>query len=68
MSHFIRNIEAGEKCKFCEKVHTSWVQVTSNASAYTSMYNVPFCDEHKADALAFKNRVEAVRYTGNRWD
>lgn len=68
----IRNIEADEKCQFCDKTHTSHIQVFSNAGRYTSIFKVPFCDDHKKEAEELKHKRENATVKresrGDAWD
>lgn len=66
---FIRNIEKGEKCQFCSNVHVGWLSITDNSGAYTSMYNMPFCEDHRDHALSERKRIQSRRYSGGHfWD
>lgn len=66
----VRNIEPEEKCKFCAKKHVSWVTVFSNASKYTHVYKIPYCEDHKDSAEEAKKDAEspARAYKANLWD
>lgn len=66
---FIRNIAPNEKCKFCDNVHVSWVQIHDNRGSYTSMYNMPFCEDHRDHAIAEKERIQSSPAPkGHFWD
>ena len=66
---FIRNIEKDEKCYFCLKIHSGFVLVTNNSGAYTSMYNIPYCEDHKEAAMGERKRVQSLPGPkGHFWD